>query len=111
MTVNGNSVSLPSGSDAWAAIDTGTTGVGAPADVLASIFSHIEGSEQGTGQLSSYYLYLSCGIWPLVFSCWGSVSLVPLQWLVALTQLKSLLLWSCISCDICHRNRYEIAII
>lgn len=35
----------------------------------------------------------------IAFSCWGSASLLPLQWLVASAQLKSLLLPPCISCD------------
>lgn len=60
MSVNGQSISLPTGSDAWAAIDTGTTGVGCPADVLASIFAAIPNSAKGTGSLDGYYTFREC---------------------------------------------------
>ncbi|KAF7798531.1 hypothetical protein EIP86_009752 [Pleurotus ostreatoroseus] len=73
MTVNGQSISLPSGSDAWAAIDTGTTGVGCPSDVLASIFSAIPGSAKGTGQLNGYYTF-PCSTAVTVEVKWGSSS-------------------------------------
>jgi len=57
LTVNGNSVSLPSGSSSFAAIDTGTTLVGGPPDVIAEIFAQIPGSQPGTGNFESYYVY------------------------------------------------------
>lgn len=57
MKVNGQSISLPSGSAAWAAIDTGTTGVGCPSDVLASIFAAVPNSAPGTGQFEGYYTF------------------------------------------------------
>lgn len=55
--MNGQSISIPTGSNAWAAIDTGTTGVGVPADTLQAIFAAIPNSQQGSGQTSGYYLY------------------------------------------------------
>ncbi|KAI0073925.1 aspartic peptidase A1 [Panus rudis PR-1116 ss-1] len=57
LTVQGSSISLPSGSGAWAAIDTGTTGFGAPASVIQSVFAAIPGSQKGTGQLENYWTY------------------------------------------------------
>lgn len=59
LTVNGQSITLPSGSGSWAAIDTGTTGIGCPADVLQAIFAAIPGSQKATGQLAGggYYTY------------------------------------------------------
>ena len=64
MTVNGQTISLPTGSGAWSAIDTGTTGVGLPASVQAAIFAAVPGSQRGSGQFEGYYTYrmyrLSC---------------------------------------------------
>lgn len=57
MTVNGQTITLPTGSDAWAAIDTGTTGIGLPASVQAAIFAAIPDSQAGTGQYEGYYAY------------------------------------------------------
>ncbi|KAJ7606122.1 aspartic peptidase A1 [Mycena polygramma] len=57
ITVQGNSITVASGTDSYAAIDTGTTLVGGPADEIASIYAQIPGSEAGTGQYDGYYLY------------------------------------------------------
>jgi hypothetical protein len=57
MTVNGNSVTLPTGSDALAAIDTGTTLVGGPPDAIAALYAHIPNSQAGTGNMEGYYYY------------------------------------------------------
>lgn len=57
LTANGQSITLPSGSGSWAAIDTGTTGIGGPTAVLASLYAAIPGSSKGTGQYQGYYIY------------------------------------------------------
>ncbi|KDR68011.1 hypothetical protein GALMADRAFT_272857 [Galerina marginata CBS 339.88] len=57
LTVQGNSISLPSGQDSYAAIDTGTTLVGGPAQYIAQIFAQIPGSQLGTGNFENYYTY------------------------------------------------------
>ncbi|KAH9931920.1 acid protease [Fomitopsis serialis] len=57
LTVNGAAVNVGTGSSAYAAIDTGTTLVGGPASVIASIYSKIPGAQAGTGQLEGYYTY------------------------------------------------------
>lgn len=57
MTVQGNSVTLPTGSSSYSAIDTGTTLVGGPSDAIAAIFAQIPGSAPGTGQYEGYYSY------------------------------------------------------
>lgn len=44
MTVNGQSVNVPFGDAAFAAIDTGTTGIGAPASVVSQVYSMVQGS-------------------------------------------------------------------
>lgn len=46
MTVNGKAIALPSGSNAYAVIDSGTTGVVVPDDVLAAIFAAVPNSER-----------------------------------------------------------------
>ncbi|KAI0782346.1 aspartic peptidase domain-containing protein [Irpex lacteus] len=70
LKVNGNSVTLPTGQDAWSAIDTGTTGVGVPQSILTEIFANIQGSEQRT---DGYYQY-PCSESPQVEVTWGSSS-------------------------------------
>ncbi|KAI5124252.1 hypothetical protein M0805_005101 [Coniferiporia weirii] len=57
LTVQGNSVALTSGSSSYAAIDTGTTLVGGPANVIAEIFAQIPGSQPGSGNYEGYYSY------------------------------------------------------
>ncbi|GJE87685.1 aspartic peptidase domain-containing protein [Phanerochaete sordida] len=73
LKVNGQSINLPTGSNGWAAIDTGTTGVGVPSDTLQAIFSAIPNSQQGSGQSSGYYLY-PCSTQVTVEVTWGSSS-------------------------------------
>jgi len=70
MTVNGQSVSIPSGSGAWAAIDTGTTGIGMPQSVLSSVFANVPGSSQRS---DGYYQY-PCSTQVTVEVKWGSSS-------------------------------------
>jgi len=57
LNVNGNSVSLPSGQRSYAAIDTGTTLVGGPANQIADLYSQIPGSQPATGNFQNYYTY------------------------------------------------------
>ena len=54
LKVNGNSVSLPTGESSWAAIDTGTTGVGLPQSILTEIFNNVQGSQQ---RADGYYQF------------------------------------------------------
>jgi cathepsin D len=56
ITVQGNSVPVPSGFN-FAAIDTGTTLVGGPPNVIQSIFAQIPGSAPGTGNYQNYWTY------------------------------------------------------
>jgi cathepsin D len=48
---------MPSGQDAYAAIDTGTTLIGGPSEYIAAIFAQIPGSQAGTGNFQNYYTY------------------------------------------------------
>ncbi|PFH51024.1 hypothetical protein AMATHDRAFT_192110, partial [Amanita thiersii Skay4041] len=57
LVVQGSSIPLPSGSDAYAAIDTGTTLVGGPSEYISQIFAQIPGSQPGTGNFQGYYTY------------------------------------------------------
>jgi len=57
MTVQGNSVTLPTGTDSYAAIDTGTTLVGGPSSAIAAIYAQIPGSAPGSGNYEGYYTY------------------------------------------------------
>jgi cathepsin D len=57
LTVNSNSVSLPSGSSSYVAIDTGTTLIGGPASQVASLYASIPNSAAGTGNYEGYYTY------------------------------------------------------
>ncbi|KAF9792193.1 aspartic peptidase domain-containing protein [Thelephora terrestris] len=53
VTVNGKSVTLPSGN--VAAIDTGTTLIGGPSAAVAAIYAQIPGSSQLSGNLAGFY--------------------------------------------------------
>ncbi|KAH8093239.1 aspartic peptidase domain-containing protein [Cristinia sonorae] len=44
LSAEGKNVDVPSGTAAWAAIDTGTTGVAGPANVIAQLYAAIPGS-------------------------------------------------------------------
>ncbi|KAJ4470124.1 acid protease [Lentinula aciculospora] len=57
ITSQGNAITISSGSSALAAIDTGTTLIGGPADAVAEIYANIPDAEAGTGQLDGYYIY------------------------------------------------------
>lgn len=57
MNVQGNAVTLPTGTDSYSAIDTGTTLVGGPTAAIQSIFAQIPGSAPGTGSYEGYYTY------------------------------------------------------
>ncbi|KAI0351375.1 acid protease [Trametes cingulata] len=57
LTVNGNSVTVGSGSAAYAAIDTGTTLVGGPQDVISALYAQIPGSQALSGQNAGYWTY------------------------------------------------------
>jgi hypothetical protein len=57
LTVNGASVTLPSGSSSLAAIDTGTTLIGGPAAQVAAVYAAIPGSAPATGNYEGYYTY------------------------------------------------------
>ncbi|KAG6886123.1 hypothetical protein C0993_002642 [Termitomyces sp. T159_Od127] len=60
LTTNGQSISIPSGSDSYAAIDTGTTLVGGPSRYLNEFYSQIPGARPGTGNFEGYYTYRMC---------------------------------------------------
>ncbi|KIP10069.1 hypothetical protein PHLGIDRAFT_85482 [Phlebiopsis gigantea 11061_1 CR5-6] len=73
LKVNGQSITLPSGSNAWAAIDTGTTGVGLPSSIQQEVFAAIPNSQAGSGTTEGYYLY-PCSTEVTVEVTWGSSS-------------------------------------
>ena len=57
LTVQGNSVTLGSGKDSYAAIDTGTTLIGGPGDAIAEIYSNIPDSSVLSGNYEGYYSF------------------------------------------------------
>ena len=57
LTIQGNSVTLPSGKNSYAAIDTGTTLIGGPQDAIQQIYASIPGSSPATGNFAGYYTY------------------------------------------------------
>jgi len=56
LTVGSTSITLPSGSSSYAAIDTGTTLIGGPAAQVAALYAQIPGSAASTEQ-QGYYTY------------------------------------------------------
>ncbi|OSX65970.1 hypothetical protein POSPLADRAFT_1177440 [Postia placenta MAD-698-R-SB12] len=57
VTVQGSPVSIATGNSSLAAIDTGTTLIGAPAAAAAAIYGAIEGSQALTGEYDGYYTF------------------------------------------------------
>ncbi|EPQ57127.1 acid protease [Gloeophyllum trabeum ATCC 11539] len=57
VTVQGKSVSIPSGNSALAAIDTGTTLIGGPSDAVDSIWNAVPGSQALSGDYSGFYAF------------------------------------------------------
>ncbi|KIK81195.1 hypothetical protein PAXRUDRAFT_199653 [Paxillus rubicundulus Ve08.2h10] len=57
LTVQGNAISIPTGSASYSAIDTGTTLIGGPSNVIQVIYAQIPGSQPGTGNWEGYYTY------------------------------------------------------
>ena len=51
------SISLPLNSGSYAAVDTGTTLIGGPPDVIDQIAAEIPGSTPGTGDYQNYFFY------------------------------------------------------
>ena len=55
--MQGNVITLPTGSSSFSAIDTGTTLVGGPSQAIAEIYAQIPDSAPGTGNFEGYYTY------------------------------------------------------
>jgi hypothetical protein len=57
LVVGNVSIPLPSNSDSYAAIDTGTSLIGGPPAVINQIAAQIPGSTPGTGDYQDYFFY------------------------------------------------------
>lgn len=57
LTVQGKTVTIPTGDSSYAAIDTGTTLVGGTSESIANIFAQIPNSSPATGNLDGYWTY------------------------------------------------------
>ena len=55
--MNGKSVSVPTGNLAIAAIDTGTSLIGAPTAAVNAIWGAVPGSEPLTGEQAGYFAF------------------------------------------------------
>ncbi|KAI0312342.1 aspartic peptidase domain-containing protein [Amylostereum chailletii] len=66
ITVNGIAVSLPTGEDSYAVIDTGTTLVSGPEEQIAELYAQIPGAELNSGgDYDGFYSY-PCSLAPTV---------------------------------------------
>ncbi|RPD78625.1 acid protease [Lentinus tigrinus ALCF2SS1-7] len=57
VTVQGKSVSVPTGSSALSAIDTGTTLIGGPSDAVQAIYSAVPGAQALNGQMEGFFAF------------------------------------------------------
>lgn len=57
MTAQGQSVQVPTGNDALAAIDTGTTLIGAPSSVITNLIAAIPNSAALSGAMEGFISY------------------------------------------------------
>lgn len=55
--MQGNSVSVPTGSSALSAIDTGTTLIGGPSNAVQAIYSAIPGAQPLGGQMEGFFAF------------------------------------------------------
>ena len=60
MTARGNQIAVPTGSGNQAAIDTGTTLIGAPTAVVQSLYQQIPNSQALTGDMQGFYQFRKC---------------------------------------------------
>ena len=60
--VNVQGKSIPLGNSVYAAIDTGTSNIAAPASAIQTIYSQIPGSKPATGTWAGYYQYRTLSI-------------------------------------------------
>ncbi|GAA6022620.1 hypothetical protein JCM11491_000703 [Sporobolomyces phaffii] len=57
VTVNGTNVTTTGGATQYVAIDTGTTLIGGPRDVVGNLYAQVEGAQAATGRYTGYYSY------------------------------------------------------
>lgn len=57
VTVQGSSVTVPTGSSALAAIDTGTTLIGGPTTAVQNIYNAIQGSAALEGNMAGFFSF------------------------------------------------------
>ena len=57
VSVQGNSISVPSGTGSLAAIDTGTTLIAGPSDAVQNVYAEIPGSQALTGQMDGFFAF------------------------------------------------------
>ena len=60
VTSQGNTVSIPTGNSALAAIDTGTTLIAGPKTAVENVYSEIEGAQAEDGQLQGFFSFRKC---------------------------------------------------
>lgn len=68
VTVNGQSVTIPTGDAALSAIDTGTTLIGGPTDGVQAIYQAIPNSQALAGQMEGFFAFRACQVNLVAFS-------------------------------------------
>ena len=58
--MQGNSVSIPTGSSALSAIDTGTTLIGGPSDAVQAVWAAVNGSQALKGNMEGFFAFRKC---------------------------------------------------
>ena len=76
--MQGKSVSIPTGSSALSAIDTGTTLIGGPSDAVGAIWDAVEGSQALTGQMAGFFAFRECLVYSYPrYSCLAAAPRSP----------------------------------
>ncbi len=57
VSVQGKSVSIPTGDDALSAIDTGTTLIGGPSSAVTAIYGAIDGAQPLGGSMQGFWAF------------------------------------------------------
>ena len=100
VTVNGNSVAIPTGNSAISAIDTGTTLIGGPSSGVKAVYAAIPGSQALSGQMQGFYAYRASSIpvspkFRLIFFCSRLCSLCQQYQRFDLIRRQVMAYWPC----------------
>ena len=77
VTVQGKSVSIPTGNAALSAIDTGTTLIGGPSDAVNAIYGAIDGAQPLGGSMQGFWAFREFFFGAISSRLWLFILILP----------------------------------